>query len=219
MNRRTWIGLFLALGASPLLGWLLGGARQAGGTAPLVSMLIGDWALALALLAWVRWGERLPLTSIGLRRLRWSDLTWSVGGFLIGVVTFMISTPLVAALGLESTAVGIQRLAQAPLGLRWVIVLTAGITEEILFRGYPIERLSALTGRLSLAAVLTWAVFTLLHLPFWGLGGALQIGLWSVVIVWLYVRRHSLGACMGMHILNDAYAFILLPMWLPQYLK
>ncbi len=79
------------------------------------------------------------------------------------------------------------------------MVLTAGITEEILFRGYPIERLYELTGNMYIAAFLPWLAFTLLHVYFRGVGGAIQIG------------ARSIPACMTMHILNDACAFLLLP--------
>jgi membrane protease YdiL (CAAX protease family) len=150
--------------------------------------------------------------------MSWRDVLWGVVGFIVGAFSFILTTPLVNALGLSTTSGGIARLAQIPLVLRIGIVITAGVTEEILFRGYPIERLNNLTGRLSLAALIAYVVFVLLHIPFWGLGGTIQIGVWSIVVTILYVKRRNLPACMLMHILNDAYAFILLPMLFAQYL-
>ncbi len=218
MKRITWLGLFLSLAASPLLGLLLGQARAGGGETPIAATLLTDWGLALALLALVRWGERLPPASIGWQRPTWQDVGWGTLGFLIGALLFACTAPLLQAVGLGNTNAGIARLAQSSPATRLLIVVTAAVTEEILFRGYPIERLTTLTGRLPLAAVLTWALFTLLHLPFWGWGGALQIGLWSGIVVWLYARRRRLFACIWMHLLNDAYAFLLLPALLPTYL-
>lgn len=119
---------------------------------------------------------------------------------------------------MSSTSPGITQLAQTPIALRIAIVITAGITEEILFRGYPIERLTSMTGRVVLGAGIAYLVFVLLHIPFWGWGGTIQIGIWSLIVTALYVWRRDLPACMVMHLLNDAYAFILLPELFAQYL-
>ena len=149
--------------------------------------------------------------------MSWRDVLWGVVGFIVGAFSFMLTTPLVTALGLGTTSGGISQLTQIPLALRIGIVLTAGIIEEILSRGYPIERLYGLTNRLGLSALIVHVAFVLLHIPFWGLGGTVQIGVWSIVITALYVKRRNLLACMLMHILNDAYAFILLPTLFAHY--
>jgi membrane protease YdiL (CAAX protease family) len=162
--------------------------------------------------------EHLPLSSIAIRKMSVKDLGWSLLGFLTGVLMFAITTPLVKSLNLSPTGSGILRLAKMPIYLRVVVVFTAGITEEILFRGYPIERLNALTGRLWLGAAIAYVVFVLLHIPFWGIGGAIQIGFWSAIVTLLYVWRRNLPACMLMHVLNDAFAFIVLPMLFAQHL-
>jgi uncharacterized protein len=52
--------------------------------------------------------------------------------------------------------------------MRELIVLTAGITEEVLVRGYPIERLSALTGSQWWGTAITYVVSVGLHASFWG---------------------------------------------------
>jgi membrane protease YdiL (CAAX protease family) len=147
------------------------------------------------------------------------DILWALFGFLFGALSFMLTMPLVQSLGLETTSAGIGQLARVPIFLRIAVVFTAGITEEILFRGYPIERLTSMTGSPVLGAAISYVVFVVLHLPFWGPGGAIQIGVWSLIVTWLYVRRGNLPACMLMHILNDAYAFLLLPIFIPQYLR
>ena len=179
-----------------------------------VTMIL-DWALALLVLAFVTLSERSALHSIGLTMptrpvLRAALLCW-----LIGSLTFLLTTPLVNALGLRATTGSLVRLARIPVGLRVALVVTAGLCEELVFRGYLIERLALFTGNLRLAAILAWAVFTLLHLPRWGSGGTLQIGAWALVISILYLRTRSVPACMLMHILNDSFAFIILPLLVP----
>jgi membrane protease YdiL (CAAX protease family) len=132
-------------------------------------------------------------------------------GFLAGGTIISVTMPIVSALGLSTTESGLRRLAELSIGLRVIIVLTAGITEEIQYRGYLIERLNALTGRLGLSTAISWILFMLLHIRFWGLGGALQIGIASVVLYALYFWRRNLLACILMHVLNDAVAFLLIP--------
>ncbi len=212
----TAVGLFVALVVPFLVDVVI--KRSADDLSKpdrIVLILILDWTITLALLAIMLCWEREPLRSIGIRKTSGKDLLLAFGAFVIGAITFIVTGPLVQVLGLNTTSAGIERLAEVPFFLRLAIVLTAGITEEVMFRGYPIERLARLTGRLGWGALIAYLVFVLLHLPFWGLGGSLQIGVWTIVVILLYVRRRNLIACMVMHCLNDAYAFLLLPMFLP----
>lgn len=107
-------------------------------------------------------------------------------------------------------------MAELSFGLRTVAVLTSGITEEILYRGYAVERLNLLTGRLVLSAGLAYFMFVALHLAFWGVGGTIQIGLGSLVLYALYLWRRNLPACMLMHVLNNTVAFLIVPAFLPK---
>ncbi len=215
----TWVGLFVALVAPFLLDLILGRRPDDMANPSRVLVFIAEeWALALALLAIVLFWERKPLASLGLVKMTGRDWLWGILGFVVGAISFILTGPILNALGLGTTTAGILELAQVPILLRVAVVFTAGITEEILFRGYPIERLSALTGRLGLGVVLAYVAFVLLHSPFWGLGGTIQIGVWSLIVTLLYLKRRNLPSCMLMHILNDAYAFLLLPM-VAQYIR
>ena len=211
-KRLAYVGLCLALVAPWLIDGLFG-APLRNDPAQITWALIRSWGVTIALLLWVVYAERLPLSSIGVRRMTGRDVAWGVGGFVVGVLSFGLTMPLVNALGLGNTNGGIAQLAQIPLLLRLAIVLTAGISEEILFRGYPIERLAALTGNRNLGAAMAYLVFVALHIPLWGLGGTIQIGVWSLVVTFVYLRRRNLLACMLMHVLNDGFAFIVVP-WL-----
>ncbi len=215
----TLVGLFVALGLPYVLTLLLGGRSEGLWNPSRVTFTIAkEWGVTLILLGIVFFWEHRTLASIGLKRMTGRDALWGVVGFVVGALTFIFTLPLVNALGLGTTSEGIAQLAQTPIALRVAIVITAGITEEILFRGYPIERLTEMTGRIGWGAGIAYIAFVLLHIPFWGLGGTIQIGIWSLVVTALFVWRRNLPACMLMHILNDAYAFILLPTLLAQYL-
>ncbi|MFQ3663672.1 MAG: type II CAAX endopeptidase family protein [Chloroflexaceae bacterium] len=216
----TFTGLFIALVFPFILDLLLGRrSDDLANPARAGLFLIEEWILALILLGIVLFWERQPLASIGIKRMSWRDVIWAIVAFLVGAVSFVFTAPIVNALGLGTTSDSITQLAQVPISLRIGIVITAGVTEEILFRGYPIERLKDVTGRLAWGAVIAYLVFVVLHIPFWGIGGTIQIGVWSIVVTVLYIKRRNLFSCMLMHILNDAYAFLLLPMFFAQYLQ
>jgi len=145
-----------------------------------------------------------------------TDLCWALGVFVAGGIIISATMPLMGLLGLQTTERGVRRLAEFSAGMRVAMVLTAGVTEEIRYRGYLVERLYQLTGRLGLSAALSWLAFLVVHIPSWTLGGAIQIGLASVVLYLLYVKRRNLPACMLAHILNHIVALFVVPALLPR---
>lgn len=168
--------------------------------------------LAAALLFHVFFIEKRDFKSIGWKPFDPSrDIKWGMIGFGIGGMCFGLTAPILEAMDLGTTEGGIVKLGTFPIWLRIVISLVAGTTEEILLRTYPIERLKEWTGNIWFAAVISILLFAGLHLPFWSLGGAIQIGLATIVWTLIYVKTRSLWAVIIMHILNDLFAFVLLP--------
>lgn len=169
------------------------------------------WTIALILLAIVLFWEREPLSSIGIRQMNRQDFLWAVVAFLIAGALISGTIPLLKALGLGTTETGVRRLGQFSFEFRVLMVLTAAITEEIQYRGYPVERLYRLTGNIYVSAAICFTVFVLLHISFWSIGGAIQIGLGSAMFYALYLWRRNLPACMLAHFLNNSVAFLLIP--------
>lgn len=88
----------------------------------------------------------------------------------------------------------------------WTSIITAAVSEELLYRGYFIERISALTGSTLTAAFFSWTFFSATHLPLWGMQGVLYAGAVGAVITLFYIWRRNLPACMLMHVIYDAAA-------------
>ena len=215
----TLVGLFVALVLPFVLTRLFGGqSKELWSSSHAIVTIVQEWAVALILLGIVFFWERRTLASIGITRMTWRDVLGGLAGFVVGALSFIFTTPFIMALGLGTTSTGIGQLAQTSIALRIAVVITAGITEEIISRGYPIERIREMTGQIAWGAGIAYIALVLLRIPFWGLGGTIQIGIWSLIVTLLYVWRRNLPACMLMHILNDAYAFILLPAVFTQYL-
>jgi membrane protease YdiL (CAAX protease family) len=139
--------------------------------------------------------EHLPLRSIGLRRAAWSTLLWGLG--LWGAISLLpiVTAPLLQLSGTAGLDEGIQRLVVLPVWFRVIVGLTGGIVEEVLYRGYAVERLATITGWPWLAGTVSVVFFTLAHVPAWGLGFALGTDLpFAIAMTAFYLWRRDLLA-------------------------
>src|SRR5438132_10945933 len=96
------------------------------------------WASAAALLVIIRRGEGLSFKSIGLGTCRsWKSIAW---GFLIAAVSAAVVGGLAYLTG-YGNGPGSAAFEKRPLWLITLIVIRAGVVEELFYRGYAIERL------------------------------------------------------------------------------
>jgi membrane protease YdiL (CAAX protease family) len=84
-------------------------------------------------------------------------------------------------------------------------VLRAGVCEEILFRGYAIERMTALTGSRVIGIVVPALCFMFGHAGTFGPLYALQILPVTAILTALYVWRRDIWCNMLAHFLTDAF--------------
>jgi membrane protease YdiL (CAAX protease family) len=192
----TLIGLLAALVGPPLFVIV---PDAIFGPVPSLAIQIVLQALYCGLAALVVWivirYERLPLQSIGLRRPGWSTLLWALVLYGVLAVLPLITAPLTSRAGSEGVEEGIRRLIQVPLWFRIVLGATGGFVEELLYRGYAIERLGILTGRLWLAGALSAIAFAVAHVPAWGLGFSLAADLpFGMVMTLFYLWRRDVIA-------------------------
>ena len=95
--------------------------------------------------------------------------------------------------------------------VRVVIVLTAGVFEETLFRGYALERLAAAFDSKWIAGGITVTLFTLAHFPAVGFQHLLPIFIVSMLITLLYLWRRDLVVNMIAHMTIDGVGLLLVP--------
>ncbi len=171
------------------------------------------WVLAGAIVLYVVAVERLPLSSIGFRRPGvWDVVLGAVGGIAIIVGIGALLAVVYQALHLKPDQSMAASLMAQPLFYRIAIVTRAAVVEEIVFRGYGMERLKSLTGSWTIAAVLTWAAFTYAHLAGMGLVNLLIPAAAGGAITLLYLWRRNLWTTIIAHWLVDGASLILVPM-------
>ena len=209
-RRATILGVALALGV-PLLGLPTGMlselARRFGPTGSVEGTLAREgffWILTALVVLVLVIGERLPPSAIGLKRPRWSTLLWGVAGFVAIYLCEPLGAFLLNSVGGKVPQQTIAGFTALPIWLLFLIVLRAGVCEEILFRGYGIERLTALTGSRIIGAVAPGLIFMVGHMQAFGPRYLLFILPTTVVLTALYLWRRDLIANMIAHFLTDA---------------
>lgn len=195
----TWVGLFLSLFGMTLVRPLLGLVWSGSGLAPVVVRECGMWLIAAALLLIVTRFEGLPLRSIGLGTRPWiQSILW---GCVLVLLCLPVAVVLMHLTGNGSNEAG-NALDKLPVWLLTLVVIRAGVVEELCYRGFAIERLCALGLPRWLAAAIPWVIFGLGHYRAgWG-NVVMALGLGLVLTV-VYLWRRDLVANMIGHFLVD----------------
>jgi membrane protease YdiL (CAAX protease family) len=161
-------------------------------------------ALGALLATWICVSvERVPFTSVGLLMdRRWfRDFLWgSLGGIAIMAVTALA---IFLAGGFHWTMDPNGTLLKIFTGIPFFLLVA--VHEEVLFRGYPFQRLMADLGPWP-AQILIAVLFALSHRANPGMTGPirlwafLNIGLAGVLLGVCYVKTRSLALPIGLHL-------------------
>lgn len=176
-----------------------------------LAVVIAEWvAVAVLFLIVTRWERVAFFATVGLGVPKARD--WYIVAFFallaIGATVFFAAThPSMQA---KSSILGQAILV--PFALRALLVFTAGVCEEICFRGFAIERLNALTGNIWIAAVVGTALFTLGHVPRYGWSSGLgSVSVIGAALSLLYIWRRNLASCIALHWLIDGVSLLIVP--------
>jgi membrane protease YdiL (CAAX protease family) len=205
----TYIGLVLAL-VGPFVPYVLDPIVFGAALTParIEWDTLFHWLNLAAVIGVVLFVEQLPVTSIGLKRLRW----WTAPfGVLAGAIILGLSGIAVGVLKATPNKHFVELLTSLPFLVRVVIVITAGVFEETLFRGYALERLATAFDSKWIAGGITVALFTLAHLPAVGLRHLLPIFIVSLLVTLLYLWRRDLVINMIAHATIDGVGLLLVP--------
>jgi membrane protease YdiL (CAAX protease family) len=206
----TLIGLAVALLFGPAI---LLAVRRLGGDALSLWPRLALWLLALACVLIAAHAVPRWQAAIGLKRPAWGTFTAA----LAGVVAVLAAWPALQVMqklsgGTPTVQTGqFLRLAALPVGYRCFLVLTAGVTEEVLYRGYGIGVGAGVLGGAMPALAVSLAVFTVAHFS-WGPAHLVSV-LWAgAVLSMLFVASGDLLACVAAHTVVDAVGLVFAPM-------
>lgn len=147
--------------------------------------------------------ERLDLTSLLIRRPTWADIEWALYVFGGSMAWSWVADRIAPQDGNS----GIEIIVG--MGAAGIVILsvTAAVTEEIVYRGYLMQRLGALfgPGRWTpwLGAGLNVALFTASHLPFFGPTWLVHQLPGTIALTVLVLVRRNLVAGMVVHLLTN----------------
>jgi membrane protease YdiL (CAAX protease family) len=209
----TAIGLVIALGGAPIF---VAVTAAIFGPSPTFPVQVALQVLHVVMAGCVVWivvrGERKPLASIGLRAPDRMTFVLGVLGCACAFYLLPLATdPLSRWIG-ASTATGVATLATLPVWFRLVLAVSGGAIEELLYRGYAIERLSTMLGRRWAAGLLSMIFFAAAHVPEWGWQFALAADLpFGILMTLLYLWRRDVVACALAHSGGLVIAMLTLP--------
>jgi uncharacterized protein len=199
-------GLLVALGVPllPLSRW----GHEFSGIGHLVGYEAIWWGLVAFILVQTVVFERDNLSSLGFRTVRLIELIAGVG---VGILT-LAGLALLYYWALPRLHLGetsqMRQLTQSPAWWRAISVIRAAVSEEILFRGYAISRIRALTGSLPLASILSWTVFTVAHVGPWGWGHLLIAGFGGLMLTLAFLWRGNIWVSIVAHAVIDGAAVL-----------
>lgn len=203
------IGLVISLLGAPLL--LL--ACKALRVDPLsLSTRLALWLLAIVVLALAAYGSDPWRMQIGLQ----APSAVHFGAAALATLVMLAAIPLVQYVqkALGSTSVErtelFHKLAGLSFWFRVFIVITAAVTEEILYRGYAIGIGKDIFGSQSVAVTVSLAAFVAAHFR-WGLSHLLTVLLAALVLSSLFIFTNDLLACIVVHAVVDAVGLLLVP--------
>ncbi|WP_222439745.1 type II CAAX endopeptidase family protein [Alloacidobacterium dinghuense] len=181
-----------------------------------LATLIWEWLLA----ALVLWGIRMrgtPLRQLlGQRRptLRdWGTDVALAAAFWIAAVITLAAISVVFKLAHLSTPQ--KTLAQlAPQNVRelllWILLsASAGICEELTFRGYLLQQFSRASGRIWIGVLASSLLFGVAH-GYEGISGMIAITVYGALFCMLTIARGSLRPGMMAHAWQDIFSGIAL---------
>lgn len=206
----TYAGLAIALFGAPavvVLFKLAGFTRADFGATVFRELII----LALvAILFWIiRDREKLPLSSIGLRRQKIVPaLLWSLAVMLmfgVGIAACLLILPLIGL------SYGSSSGPAVPIGVSLLLYARAGIAEEVFYRGYAIERIEALTGSRAAAAAVPLLIFAGSHFS-QGPAGILITFVIGAIATAIYLWKRNLLILIIAHFMVDFIPNVLLPL-------
>jgi membrane protease YdiL (CAAX protease family) len=177
----------------------------------VVSQLL-DWGFVGVLVMVVWFGERRRLKSLGFRPVTAQTLIDALGlagFFMLGSVFWrLVISPWFPELALPA---GDPAIGELPPGFYlWfapLALITASVAEEVIYRGYAMQRLLERFERPWPALVLPHIAFSLYHLKD-GVESAVSLLFLGALFTWYFYRTRNLTLLIAAHFMIDLMAVV-----------
>lgn len=157
--------------------------------------------------------EHQTVASLGIRPFNWQTVAW---GLALAAFFIYIFAPtaywMLEHFRLGGFEKGIFKNAALPLWYLAIAVLVGSISEEVLYRGYAIERIADLTGNYWIAGIISVLIFGLAHVPMWGWGPALTTIVSGVILTVFFIWHKDLTANIIAHFVTDFSGLVIGPL-------
>lgn len=205
-----WVALGLALVGMPVVLWLV---RSLGADVLSLRSRLLFWivcAIVLLLLA-AAIPDRQWLAMLGIQTITAKTLYWGGGG---AVAVFAVSGLVIALQQRLNLPSGdrdtFAAMAARPWPLRLFLVITAAVTEELLYRGVGVGVGATLLGETYFAAALSLVAFTAAHMR-WKWAHLPAVAAAGATLTTLFILSGDLWACVLAHMIVDAAGLLLAP--------
>jgi uncharacterized protein len=217
---RLELGLVLVLAFAPSVLGLLFLALGPQGTAPAQTQVLPS-LISIVIELFLSWSPVLVIGFLLARnREGWAGIgltRFSAGDLGMGAVLWVASFIVVLVLAQLFQYFGQREVDFLPPGLPlWfralqavLIAVTAGVTEEIVVRGYAQTRLEQLRAPAAVILLVPTALWAVLHV-YQGLGAALTIFGLGLMYAWYFQRTRRLWPLILAHILFDMTQLVLI---------
>lgn len=182
--------------------------------APVAGAIILHDVALTALALYLVWRNGEGMAAIGwVRRGAGREIAVGVALFVPLFVGLAVLETLLRAAGLADPLAPpayLQPQSAIDYLFALLLLLAVSVSEETVFRGYLLRRLTQVTGRAWLAVLLSSVVFALGH-GYQGSLGVIAVGVIGVVFAVVYLKRGSLIAPMVMHFIQNFIGLIVAP--------
>ncbi len=209
----TIFGLIVSLFGVKYIGRIFNSFNFFGDTysGQLIFSDIKKWILVLIIFIIILFWENRAFISIGFRETSYKSI---IQAAILGVISVILAMFILGivynVLGLEEPDT-LSNIASVPIMIKLMTITTAAVTEEILYRGYSIERINELSGSLLLAGIISGFIFLAIHYSDWGIAGAIPQVIFTIFLVSFYIKTRDLKACIVMHWVINFLMIIVLP--------
>ena len=179
------------------------------------SMQLVDWAFVGVIISFILLGERNKLSTLNIKKI--SSESFSLGMLLgsLSMIYIVIHKLFLSSyLTFGSTAIvqsnnsGINTVGTEFIFVFGIFnVITAGVAEEIIYRGYATERLLMLKTNKVLVFILPLLSFVLMHYRK-GFEHMILVLIVGAIFQWFYLKYRNLTITIIGHLLVDTLAYI-----------